>query len=158
MTNTDFLNQFLIESIKLFVSGILGGLVVSIINYRLLKAQKRLDAKYELQRKKLDALRDIDFMLSWLHRYIFSSPKKSSVKDRESNEYVMDLVNKVHSWETLFLGDEEMSMILQKIEIFVNPSKNTFLKKEHTSRKSLIIAFNDIKMTVRNKIVKIQNS
>jgi hypothetical protein len=157
MNGVELSKQFFVELIKLFVSGILGGVVVSVINYRLLRAQKRLDARYELQRKKLDALRDIDFMLNWLYKFIFPVKKRPSVKSRETDEFTIDLINKVHSWETLFLDDQEISMALQKIEIFIDPSRNTFLQEKQTSQKSLIIAFNEIRMTVRNKIIEIQN-
>ncbi|MBI5963961.1 MAG: hypothetical protein HY863_10835 [Chloroflexi bacterium] len=158
MTNTELSKQFIVEFIKLFVSGVLGGMVVSIINYRLFKAQKRLDAKYELQKKRLDVLRDIDSILHWLYRDIFYNWESPLNKDQAPDEYIVELVNKVHYWETLFLDDEEMSATLQKLNALVGVSKNEFFGKDKPSQKALGVAINEIRMAVRNKIVKIQNS
>jgi len=154
MNNSELIKQFLMEFIKLFVSGILGGTVVGIVNYRLVK---RLDAKYELQRKKLDVLREIDVMLNWLYKYIFDSQKKTRSKKKEADKYIEELLNKVHYWEALFLDDEQMTIALTNIEITIDPSRNSFLYEEKTSQASLIRFFNDIKMTVRNKIIELQN-
>lgn len=158
MTNTELFKQFIFEVIKLFISGVLGGIVVSIINYRVFKAQRRLDTKIELQKKRLDALRDVDSTLHWLYRDIQYNWENPLNKNQAPDEYIVELVNKVHYWETLFLGDEELSATLQKIDALVGISKDEFFGENKSSQKALGTTINEIRMAVRNKIAKTQNS
>ncbi len=129
MDPKEILSQFFLEFIKMFVSGILGGAVGSIMSFRLFKAQKRLETKYEHQRKQLDALRDIDLMLSWLFRDIFYNWEKPLDEKKSPEEHMVETVNKVHYWETLFLRDEEMTEKLQKLDPYRNVERLFSWKK-----------------------------
>jgi hypothetical protein len=148
-------SQFFIEFVKLFISGVLGGIVASILSFRLFTAQKRFEAKYEHQRKQLDALRDIDLMLHWLHRDIFYNWEKPVDENKTPEEYIVETVNKVHYWETLFLSDEEMTNKLQKLDSLIGMSRDEFLG-EKPSQKRLGQTINELRMAVRQKIVEIE--
>lgn len=156
MSNTESLNQIFVEIIKLVISGAVGGLIASWFNYLLLRAQKRLDTKYELQKRKLDALRDLISTLHWIHRDMLYNREKSIIKDED--EYMIEFVNKTNYWETLFLDDKDMSAVIDKFNTLVYVSKETISGKRKTSKKELMQAINQIRVGAMNKIVELQKS
>jgi hypothetical protein len=155
MDTKELISQFFVEFIKLFVSGILGGAVVSIFSFRLFKAQKSLEEKYEQRRRQLDALRDIDLMLHWLYRDISYNWEKPLDENKTPEEYIVEVMNKIHYWQTLFLSDEETTKTLQQLENLVGMSKESFLG-EKPSQKRLGQTITELKMAVRVKIVEIE--
>ena len=155
MDNNELFAQLLIEVIKLVVSGILGGAVVSFFNYRLLRNQKKLEAKQEIQNKRLDALRNIDSLLHWLVRDIFYNWEKPIKKDQLPDEYIVELVNNLHYWETLFLGDEKMSNALRKLSSLIGVSKEEVFGRD-ANKKNLGEFIDEIRKIIREKINELQ--
>lgn len=155
MVNAELFDQLLAEFVKLIISGVLGGLVASFFNYRVFKAQKRLDAKYELQKKKLDVLRDMITTLHWLSKDILSDKEKLVIRGQD--ELMIELIDKLNYWETLFLDDKIMWETLEKLDILVYMSKETPKGKEKMSNTELIRTINEIRTIVKSKIIEIQN-
>lgn len=156
MSSGNLLSQFFIESLKLFISGVLGGAVVSFFNYRLLKAQKKIDAEYKFQERKLDALRAIDSRLHWLYRDIHYDWEKTTNKDQNPDEYLKELIDNLHYWETLFLDDEGFKITLRKLYSLIGASKDEFIGR-NAPKKNLGEILDEIRTSVRNKISEIQD-
>lgn len=102
MPTQETMYQIGIELSKLFISGLLGGLVAHYLSFRLFKAQQRLGTQREFKLKRLEALRDIKIYLHWLYRDIF------------------------YNWKTLFLNDQEMSKTLEKLYSLIGENQDSF--------------------------------
>lgn len=102
MPTQETMYQIGIELSKLFISGLLGGLVVHYLSFRLFKAQQRLGTQREFKLKRLEALRDIKIYLHWLYRDIF------------------------YNWKTLFLNDQEISKTLEKLDLLIGANRDSF--------------------------------
>lgn len=155
MPTQEFWSQLGSEMLKLSISGVLGGFVAHFLSIRLFKTQKRLDAKYELHKKKLDALRDIITTLHWLSRDILDNKEKLLIKGQD--ELMIELVDKLNYWETLFLDDKVMWDTLEKLDVLVYISKDTSSGKDKMPTTTLLQTINEIKMIVKSKIIELQN-
>lgn len=102
MPTQETMYQIGIELSKLFISGLLGGLVAHYLSFRLFKAQQRLGTQREFKLKRLEALRDIKIYLHWLYRDIF------------------------YNWKTLFLNDQEISKTLEKLDLLIGANRDSF--------------------------------
>jgi len=155
MPTQETMYQIGIELSKLFVSGLLGGLVAHYLSLRLFKAQQRLGTQREFKLKRLEALRDIKIYLHWLYRDIFYNWEKPANEKQSSEDYMFELMNKVNYWKTLFLNDQEMSKALEKLYLLIGENRDSY---NIENKMPLGKAIEEIRAPVTKKIVEIEES
>jgi hypothetical protein len=147
-----------IELLKLFTSGLLGGLVAHYLSVRLFKVQQKITTRREFQLKRIEALRDANLYLHWLYRDVFYNWEKPANKNQSPEEYLFELMNKVNYWQTLFLNDPDMSKSLQKLHSLIGESRKSFVGENKIHSTPLGETINELKMIIIKKINEIENA
>lgn len=93
--------------------------------------------------------------LHWLSKDILSDKEKLVIRGQD--ELMIELIDKLNYWETLFLDDKIMWETLEKLDILIYMSKETPKGKEKMSNTELIRTINEIRTIVKSKIIEIQN-
>lgn len=146
--------QNVIEVIKLVVPGIVGGLIAHWLGARAFQSQKRFETKHEDDLKRRDALREIYNSLETVFVDILRDWKMPDGSKETSKQHIARLVGMVDQAEVLFLGDPEMTSVLNGVRGLIGADFNFFLKPG----KELDEIIERARKKIENRILQLEKS
>jgi hypothetical protein len=149
----DLIKQLLSELIKLTVSGIIGGVVGSVLGLKAFQSQKRSETRHDDLIRKRDALRDILIMLPWIDRDMTVGWENPVDEDETPRKHVMNLRNKFHQVQAIFLKDQQVWDSMEKLDFMVGVSSESYYKfnKEYPNE-----TIDTIGKIIKEKILEIE--
>lgn len=149
----DLMNQLFGETIKLIISGFIGGILGSFIGIKTFQSQKRFETKHDDLIKKRDALRDILIMLPWIERDMFVGWENPIDEAETPTKHIMNLRNKFHQVQAMFLADSQILGAMEKLDLMLGTSSDSYHKFNKEFPHETI---DDIEKVIRKKILEIE--
>jgi hypothetical protein len=121
-------------------------------------AQKRFETKHQDEITKRDALRDMLVILPVVFRDIHLNWEMPKDSKESSKEHIDNLVKKITRWKALFINDSETLATIQKLDLLIGMSKDSFFGRDNENVKKPGERIEEIETEIKEKIKQIEKS